>query len=82
MNTKPTHDELQDAMDAVSRLYDLRETYVKVETEKCSAYNRKSGTHSIASRPARQQPQPKEKQNDNDTRTRLPRTDGESLRGA
>lgn len=33
MNTKPTHDELQDAMDAVSRLYDLRETYMKVKTE-------------------------------------------------
>lgn len=33
MNTTPTHDELQDAMDAVSRLYDLRETYARVKTE-------------------------------------------------
>ena len=33
MNKKPTHDELKDAMDAVNRLYDLRETYVRVKTE-------------------------------------------------
>ena len=29
----PTHDELKDAMDAVTRLYDLRETYARARTE-------------------------------------------------